>query len=81
MVSQSPVFPCPSGLIELRNQVRREIDEESASSHKYILAAGKLAHFKMSAAAEKFRMMAADELAHRAVLEAVVDIITTNCEE
>ena len=72
---------CSAGLLELRNAIKLELDEEGAAGHKYADMAAKFTHLKEPQKADMLRLISQDELIHQAVLHGVVDLITEECGE
>jgi len=76
-----PQGKCPAGLIELRNSLKRQIEEESNASSQYREASAKLVHYGHGASAHYLKKIAEQELMHHYVIRQVVDIITEECGE
>ena len=72
---------CAPGLIELRNALKREIEEESLASSKYREASVKLLHYKLPTLAENLRSIANQEFMHHFIVMGIVDAITEHCGE
>jgi hypothetical protein len=70
---------CPSGLLELRNSIKKELADEAAASHMYADMATKFTHFSRPKEADTLRLLSGHEALHRIVLEAIVDEITREC--
>ena len=70
---------CSAGLLELRNAIKLELDEEGAAGHKYADMAAKFTHLKEPQKADMLRLISQDELIHQAVLHGIVDTITKEC--
>lgn len=71
---------CPAGLIELRNALKRELQDEADAYSRYREASTKLRHYGMKTLADKVKEVAMEEFAHRYLIGAVVDAITLECE-
>ena len=72
---------CPAGLIELRNSLKREIEEESNAASQYREASVKLLHYEQPVQAKALKDMATEEMMHHYMLKFVVDYITKECGE
>ena len=72
---------CSASLLELRNAIKRELDDEGAAGHKYADMSAKFTHLKEPQKADMLRLISQDELIHQAVLHGIVDIITEECGE
>jgi len=72
---------CPAGLLELRNQLKEQIEEEKTASSYYVEAASKLGHYKKDVQADILRMMSTEEMMHYHMLNYIVDHITKECGE
>lgn len=78
---QQKLAPCPAGLIELRNSLKREISDEVDASSRYREASIKLRHYKLDEVADWISRISFDEFMHKAVLEATIELITLECGE
>lgn len=72
---------CPAGLIELRNTLKRELQDEADASKRYREAAIKFLHYKKELFAEELREISVEEHMHNYILSGIVDAITTECGE
>ena len=72
---------CPDALIELRNSLKREIDEEQLASSKYREASVKMLQYGHGASAFHLKEIAEQELMHHYMLRQIVDLITEDCGE
>ena len=72
---------CPAGLIELRNSLKREIEEERTASSRYLEASVKLRHYSKGNLADELKNIGTQELMHHFMIIAVTDIITEECGE
>ena len=72
---------CPAGLIELRNQLKKEIDDELNASSQYREASAKMVHYGHGSSAYHLKQIAQQELMHHYVIRQIVDIITEECGE
>lgn len=72
---------CAAGLLELRNQLKRQISEERDASSQYREASTKLIHYEFALGAQSLHRMAGDEFMHSFILEGIVDYITQECGE
>ena len=72
---------CPAGLLELRNLMKKQIDEERDASSQYREASAKLVHYGHGASAYHLKEIAEQELMHHYVLRQIVDVITLDCGE
>lgn len=71
---------CSAALIELRNAIKQEINDEGAAAHKYADMAAKLTHLRESRYADTIRLIAAHEQLHNVVLSHIVDELTERCD-
>ena len=72
---------CPAGLIELRNALKREIQDELEAYHRYREASVKLRHYGKERLADRLKDLSIDEKMHHYILEATVELITQECKE
>jgi len=75
-----PVGKCADALIELKNAIKRELDDEYSAAHKYADMAAKFSHFKETKYADSLRLISGHELLHYAVLDTIVEELTKRCE-
>ena len=80
-LEEKPMTKCSAGLLELRNAIKLELDEEGAAGHKYADMAAKFTHLKEPQKADILRLISQDELIHQAILHGIVDTITKECGE
>jgi len=80
-LGEKPVTKCSASLIEIRNAIKRELDDEASASHKYADMAGKFTHLQENQKAQMLRLISNDELLHQAILAGIVDEITVKCGE
>jgi hypothetical protein len=73
--------PCDASLIELRNYLKNEIEDERNAFMKYNEVAAKMTHFKLPTWATAIHQVASDELNHAGILDIIVDVITEKCGE
>jgi len=72
---------CSAGLLELRNQLKQEIEEESDASSHYMGISDKLRLHKADYGADTLKQIATEELMHHYMLKWVVNYITKGCGE
>jgi len=72
---------CSDGLLELRNQLKREIDDELNASRKYKEASVKMLAHGHGASAYHLKKISEQEHMHSYMLRHIVDIITEDCGE
>ena len=70
---------CPTGLIELRNSLKRELEDEFDASSRYMEASIKLRHYGKDRVADRLRDISIDEQIHHHILGGVIDLITQEC--
>lgn len=75
------VGKCNQSLIELRNMLKNEIEDERKASSMYKGVAVKLTALKLPYMSEALDSLSQDEAMHKQILEAIVDIITERCGE
>ena len=71
---------CEPALIELRNAIKQELQDESDASQKYAEMAVKFTHFSKAVKANMLQLISGQEALHRIILENIVEDITRECE-
>lgn len=78
---------CPPALIQLRDQLKQQIDDEMRASKYYLEAAGKMIAFSQGnhpqrkLQSEALKIMANEEAAHHIMLKFIINGITKECGE
>jgi hypothetical protein len=80
-VYASDVIDCSESLLELRNWLKAQIEDEHNAFSQYNEAAAKMTHFVLPTWATAIHSMASDELNHAGILQIIVDVITEKCGE
>lgn len=70
---------CENALLELRNALKREIDDEASAAAKYAEMARKLSQMSRPVKADILNLISGQEALHRQVLECIVKDITSEC--
>ena len=70
---------CSAGLIELRNSLKLEIQDEAEASTRYKEASTKLHHYDYPILAQALDNMSQDEHQHKVMLEVLIDYLTEKC--
>lgn len=73
--------PCYRGLMEVRNQLKRAIEEELDASSPYNEVAAKMTVYKLPTFSTAIHSIANDESTHAEILKIIVDVITERCGE
>lgn len=72
---------CAAGLLELRNNLKGQIDEERDAAKKYMEQAERLGNLDVSVRARALMNIAEEEMLHNQMLRVLVDDITKECGE
>jgi len=72
---------CPAGLIELKNSLKGELEDEGNAYAKYLDSSIKMRHYERRTDADILKSMSTDEFSHRYLLEAIIDSIVLECGE
>ena len=72
---------CNPALLELRNWLKTQIQDEAEANSRYNEAAVKMTHFELPTFSAAIHSMADDEATHKTILEIIVDVITEKCGE
>ena len=71
---------CPAGLIELKNDLARELKDEITASSRYREAAGKFTHYRLPDFAKTLGSMSEDEFTHWINLVTIVEALNEICK-
>ena len=72
---------CSIGLLELRDQLKKKIDEEKDDAEWYQERVNRLGNLDVSIRARALMNIAEEELLHHCLLKVLVDDITQECGE
>ena len=67
-------------LIELKNSLKGELDDEGSAAHKYADMAAKFTHLHEKPYADTLRLISGHEELHRLVLIGIIDEIELKCQ-
>jgi len=70
---------CSANLLWLRNQLKKDIEDEHAGSNRYNEHAMKFNNLKLPIWGEALKNMSHDEAEHAEILQIIVDVITEKC--
>ncbi len=71
---------CATALLELRDSIKKELADEDTAAKMYSDMAAKFNSLEETRNANILLLIAGQELAHRVILEGVVDYISEKCE-